>query len=146
MSLLVTGDDTVRRLNRDYRGVDEVTDVLSFSSSYSGRWEGDGEAPNDPNATPNNNDLPFILPPGQLPPLGEVIISYPQANRQALERGQPLDQEIALLIIHGVLHLAGQDHLDPQEEARMQAKERAALKLMLEKTDPHVANAHNRTA
>ena len=51
-----------------------------------------------------------MYPPGEAVPLGEVVIAYPQAQRQALERGLALDQELALLIVHGVLHLAGDDH------------------------------------
>ena len=67
------------------------------------------------------------MPPGELAPLGEVIVSYPQAQRQAEERGAPLEHELALLVVHGVLHLTGHDHLDPEETALMQSKERTAL-------------------
>ncbi|MFQ6030720.1 MAG: rRNA maturation RNase YbeY, partial [Dehalococcoidia bacterium] len=76
-----------------------------------------------------SDELPFVLPPGELPPLGEVVISYPQAQRQAprLGLGQPVDQEVALLIVHGILHLVGHDHLEQEDAARMQAKEQAAL-------------------
>ena len=128
VSLAVTCDETVRSLNRDYRGLDEVTDVLSFSPSHSGHWEGETQPPEaeyletvEP-STPN-----FVYPPGEATPLGEVVIAYPQAQRQALQRGVPLDQELALLIVHGVLHLAGHDHMEPLEQTEMQEKERAAL-------------------
>jgi probable rRNA maturation factor len=69
----------------------------------------------------------FVMPPGEPSPLGEVIISYPQAQRQAEERGAPLENELALLVIHGVLHLTGHDHLEPEETELMQSKERTAL-------------------
>ena len=121
MGLLITGDDTVRSLNSQFRGLDEVTDVLSFSASHQGHWEGEDDGPDDPGA------IQFVLPPGEPEPLGEVIVSYPQTQRQAEERGVGLELELAQLVIHGVLHLAGHDHLEPEETATMQAKEQAAL-------------------
>jgi probable rRNA maturation factor len=128
VGLVVTGDETVRQLNRDFRGLDEVTDVLSFSASHPGRWEGEAEVPEGRQGDSGDAVAPaFVLPPGQPPPLGEVIISYPQAQRQALERGEPADRELALLVVHGVLHLSGHDHEEPEESARMQSRERAAL-------------------
>ncbi|MCH8989155.1 MAG: rRNA maturation RNase YbeY [Chloroflexi bacterium] len=121
MSLLITDDDTVRNLNARFRGLDEVTDVLSFSADHPGHWEGEAEPPED------TGGFDFVMPPGEPAPLGEVIVSYPQAQRQAKERGAPLEHELALLVVHGVLHLTGHDHLDPEETALMQSKERTAL-------------------
>ena len=121
MSLLITDDDTIRSLNAQFRGLDEVTDVLSFSADYSGRWEGEAEPP------AATGGLDFVLPPGELSPLGEVIVSYPQAQRQAEQGRAPLEHELALLVVHGVLHLTGHDHLEPEESALMQSKERTAL-------------------
>ena len=57
---------------------------------------------------------------------------FPQARRQAAQKGWPIDREVALLIVHGVLHLAGYDHLDARTESDMQARERAALRLIPE--------------
>jgi probable rRNA maturation factor len=128
VGLVVTDDKTVQELNRQFRGLDEVTDVLSFSASHSGRWEGDPQESDE--ASPESVDseeLNFVLPPGEPSPLGEVIISFPQTIRQAQERNGPVEQELALLIIHGVLHLVGYDHMEPEDEAQMQAKERSAL-------------------
>ncbi len=102
LSVTVTDDETVRSLNREYAGEDAVTDVLSFSQR-------EGEE--------------FALPPGGVPPLGEVVIAYPQAFRQASERGRPTDAEVARLLIHGILHLLGYDHAEPQEGHRMRARE-----------------------
>ncbi len=121
MSLLITDDETVQRLNAQFRGLDEVTDVLSFSADHAGHWEGEAEPPDD------TDGFEFVMPPGEPAPLGEVIVSYPQAQRQAEERGAPLEHELALLVVHGVLHLTGHDHLDPEETALMQSKERIAL-------------------
>ncbi len=124
MSLLITDDETVHSLNAQFRGLDEVTDVLSFSAEHPGHWKGEVEPPSDSVET---GGFDFVMPPGELSPLGEVIVSYPQAQRQAEERGAPLEHELALLVVHGVLHLVGHDHLDPEETELMQAKERTAL-------------------
>jgi probable rRNA maturation factor len=126
VGLLIADDETVRELNRVYRGLDEVTDVLSFSATHAGNWEGD----TPPAGEPEMAEMPFpefILPPEELPPLGEVIVSYPQTLRQAEQRGEPVERELALLLVHGVLHLVGHDHLEPEETELMQARERAAL-------------------
>ncbi len=105
LGVLVTGDETVRRLNRDYAGEDEPTDVLSFSLQ-------EGEE--------------FAAPDSVLR-LGEVIISYPTAQRQAQEAGRPVRDELAHLLVHGILHLLGYDHAQPEEERRMRARERELL-------------------
>ena len=131
VSLALTDDATVRNLNREYRGLDEVTDVLSFSATHAGQWEGE-EAPSAGPAAFLGLDgvetLPgFVLPPDELPPLGEIIVSYPQTCRQAVAQGKPAEHELALLIAHGALHLVGHDHVEPEETAAMQALERRAL-------------------
>ncbi|MDH5781706.1 MAG: rRNA maturation RNase YbeY [Dehalococcoidia bacterium] len=110
MSLVFTDSDTVQRLNRDYRGVDELTDVLAFYML--------------PQKEANSS---FALPPDGVTRLGEVIISYPQAMEQAKEQGHSVDKELALLIIHGILHLLGYDHEKPEEEAKMRAREKELL-------------------
>lgn len=122
LSVTLTDDATVRALNLQYRGLDDTTDVLAFSPAHPGHWEGD-DAPPDDSATVHA----FVLPPDQAEPMGEVIVSVPQAQRQAQTAGHPLEQEIALLITHGVLHLAGYDHVETEETQVMQAKERQAL-------------------
>jgi len=121
MSLVITNDETVHKLNAQFRGLDEVTDVLSFSADHPGHWEGEDEPPE------SADGFEFVMPPDELSPLGEVIISYPQAERQAEEHGVPLAHELALLVVHGVLHLTGHDHVDPDGTTLMQSKERTAL-------------------
>ena len=143
MSLLITDDVTVQTLNHRFRGLNEVTDVLSFSTVYPGHWEGDDAGGLE---LPEGAELPggiglqcddaqnepvafdFVMPPGEPDPLGEVIVSYPQMQRQAEARGIPLERELALLIVHGVLHLIGHDHVESEEAAEMQSKEQAALR------------------
>ena len=128
VSLLVADDATVRELNREFRGLDEVTDVLSFSPSHAGRWEGEADVPEGRYLADWESEAePFVLPPDELPMFGDIIISHPQAQRQALARSKPISREIARLIVHGVVHLAGYDHLEPAEAVRMRARERAAL-------------------
>ncbi len=106
LGVLVTDDETVRRLNREYAGEDAPTDVLSFSLR-------EGEE--------------FASPPGEPAPLGEVIISWPTADRQAAERGAPIQDELAHVLVHGVLHLLGYDHAQPEEERRMRSREEQLL-------------------
>jgi len=122
IGLVIADDETLKRLNREYRGLDEVTDVLSFSTFYQGHWEGEGDPPPQP-----DDDVPFVLPPHSPKHLGEIIISYPQAVRQAAPGPSGLEKELALLVVHGVLHLLGLDHVEPSDEAHMQEKEREIL-------------------
>lgn len=86
--VLITGDERIRELNRDYRGKDRATDVLSFA---------DGDE----------------LPTGRRL-LGEIVISLDTARRQAEEAGHTEAQELSELVLHGVLHLLGYDHSSDQ--------------------------------
>jgi len=99
------------QLNRSYLGKDEPTDVLAFSA----REEIDAELP------------PFVQPPDGVLHLGEVIISYPQAVIQAKEHRHSVKREIAILIIHGVLHLLGYEHDKPELERQMKTREQEIL-------------------
>ncbi len=111
VSLVITGQEEIHRLNRDYLDEDRPTDVLSF-----------------PMLPPHAADDPgFVTPPDGLKHLGEVIVSYPQAAAQAEEHGHPVTREVAVLTIHGVLHLLGYDHAEPEEEKSMRAREAAIL-------------------
>ncbi len=121
MGLMISDDDTIRLLNKEYRGVDEVTDVLSFSTHHQGHWEGEGAGPE------TDADAPFIAPADEQQHLGEIIISYPQVERQAGHGASGFKAEVALLVAHGVLHLLGYDHAEPSEEAGMKAKEQEIL-------------------
>ncbi|MCZ6891731.1 MAG: rRNA maturation RNase YbeY [Chloroflexi bacterium] len=120
MSLVIADDETVQGLNRDYRGLDETTDVLAFSSQHSGHYEGDGPPPDV------ESHGPFITPEDD-GFVGEVVISHPQCLKQAKAQGRSPRDELALLIVHGVLHLLGYDHLEPYDEREMQALEKTCL-------------------
>ncbi len=106
LTVVVTGDGVVRQLNRRHRGLDTSTDVLAFP----GRAEG-----------------PFVDASGLAPYLGDVIISFPQAEAQAQQAGNTLSAELQLLVVHGVLHLLGYDDQTEREAARMWAVQRAIL-------------------
>ncbi|MFO7996077.1 MAG: rRNA maturation RNase YbeY [Dehalococcoidia bacterium] len=114
VSLVFTDSETVRQLNRDYRGVDVPTDVLAFSMLSQKRAD----------------DF-FALPPDGVTRLGEVIISYPQALEQAKEQGHSIKRELTLLVIHGILHLLDYDHEESGEEAEMRTRERELLQKCL---------------
>ena len=112
LSLLITDDATVRELNKKYRGKDKTTDVLSFALEADKR----GDA-----------STGFVMPPGDAVHLGEVIVSYPQAAKQAAERKRAVEDELALLVVHGVLHLLGYDHDRPTREREMRSLEQRVL-------------------
>ena len=121
LSLVIADDPTILRLNRDYRGLDEPTDVLAFASDHAGEYEGGGEPP------PSGASDEFITAPEEEGFAGEVIVSYPQCLRQAAEHSHSASQELALLITHGVLHLLGYDHATPEEEQAMNTRTQTAL-------------------
>ena len=127
VSLVIADDDTVRLLNSEYRGLDKTTDVLSFAFGNQGEYYGDGDAPSEWSA-----DEDFVLPPGESAGLGEVIVSYPQAVRQSEEAGHSVQQELAHLITHGILHLMGHDHMNDEDECEMSARERRVMERLAE--------------
>ncbi len=94
LSIVLTDNARLRRLNRDYLGIDAPTDVLSFPASESDPVTGS-------------------------PYLGDILISLPRARAQAKSAGHTLESEVQLLVVHGVLHLLGHDHAKPKEKAKM---------------------------
>lgn len=101
VTVVLTGDRDIRRLNREFRGKDRPTDVLSFDI-------GDGLAPGEP--------------------FGDVVISVETARRQARDYDAPLVNEMQRLIVHGVLHLCGYDHHEKSEASRMHGLTRRLLR------------------
>jgi probable rRNA maturation factor len=99
LSLSLVGDQAMRALNREYRGKDSATDVLSFSLE----------------AAPGRSAERL---------LGDVVISVDTARRQAREYGATLQRELYRLLIHGLLHLMGHDHIAPSERRVMRREER----------------------
>ena len=110
LGLVITSQERVQELNRLYRGKDKPTDVLAFATRE--------EIADSPS---------FVQPPDGVLHLGEVIISYPQAIIQAKEHQHSTKKEVAILIIHGVLHLLGFEHDEPEREFQMKAREAEIL-------------------
>ncbi|GAC1408538.1 MAG: rRNA maturation RNase YbeY [Candidatus Velthaea sp.] len=101
ISVSFVRDPAIRELNRTYRGADKPTDVLSFPLVEAGDAYAGAERL-----------------------LGDVVISVDTARRQAADYDAPLDREVQRLLIHGVLHLLGHDHVQSDERVRMEAEER----------------------
>lgn len=99
VTLVVTDEQGIRELNHDFLGQDEVTDVLAFATQEEGG--------------------PFVPAPGASNYLGDVIICYPRAAEQAREQSHSIEAELALLAVHGTLHLLGYDHATEQERQAM---------------------------
>lgn len=107
VSVLITTDAVIRNLNRQYRGQDRPTDVLSFSLRE--RRHSRDPLPPDPSL------------------LGDLVVSWPQVKRQARAQGQAASRELDWVLIHGLLHLLGYDHARPSQARRMRALELALL-------------------
>ena len=120
MGLVIARQGKVRQLNKAYLERDEPTDVLAFSMLE------------EENAARHQ---PFVTAPDGIAHLGEVIISYPQAVKQAGEHRHSVKREVATLIIHGVLHLLGYDHDTPEPKRLMSTREAAILNLTKEELD-----------
>jgi probable rRNA maturation factor len=102
LSIVLTDDARLHRLNREYLGIDAPTDVLSFPASES-----------DPETGASY--------------LGDILISIPRAREQAASAGHALESEVQLLVVHGVLHLLGYDHAEAGEKRKMWKAQRDIL-------------------
>jgi probable rRNA maturation factor len=113
LTIVVTSDGAVQQLNRDYRDVDAPTDVLSFAAQ---------EGENEPD---------LALPPELAAEidryLGDIIIAYPYTMQQAVHFESTPAAELRLVVVHGVLHLLGDDHDTPEAEAEMWARQASVL-------------------
>ena len=98
--VLITDAEEIQRLNASYRNIDRVTDVLTFPA-----WEGDA----------------ILCPPDGY--LGDIAICFERAEEQAQEYGHSLERELAFLAVHGALHLLGYDHMEPEDEKAMLARQ-----------------------
>lgn len=103
LSILVTDNQEIQSFNHQYRDVDAPTDVLSFPAGYTDPDTGE-----------------FYV--------GDIILSYPKAKTQAEDRGHTVEEELQVLVVHGVLHLLGYDHETPQEKKVMWQHQDTILK------------------
>lgn len=102
ITIVLTDDSQLHELNREFLGVDAPTDVLSFPASESDPETGAAY-------------------------LGDILISVPRAAQQAQAAGHPMEAEVQLLVVHGVLHLLGHDHAEAEEKTRMWAEQAKVL-------------------
>lgn len=95
VNIVIVDEEEIRRINREFRNIDKVTDVLSFPA-----WDG------------STYDLTDGF-------LGDIAICLKRAEEQAKEYGHSLERELAFLTVHGMLHIIGYDHISPEDEAVM---------------------------
>ncbi len=110
VDVTIVDDEEIHALNRDYRGMDKPTDVLSFALD-----EGEDEEPE-------------LIGAPEEHLYGDIIISAQTALRQAEEYGHGLEREMTYLAVHGMFHLLGYDHMTDEEKVEMRAKEEEALR------------------
>jgi len=131
ISLAIVGDGRMKRLNKIYRGRNRTTDVLSFSNLVnSSEIKKKGSAIKYlTEMYPKVKGEKFIEPPDGIKRLGEIVISHPRAKKQAKRIGHSLKKELAILLIHGILHLFGyEDEKGEKQRKEMEAMEKRILK------------------
>lgn len=111
ISIVLSSDAEVRDLNRDYRGKDAPTNVLSF-------------------ATLDDEDCEILLELDGPFPLGDAIMAFETVQREAADQGKPFGDHFAHLLVHGLLHLLGYDHIEEEDAQEMEALERQILAAM----------------
>ncbi|WP_226656838.1 rRNA maturation RNase YbeY [Pseudalkalibacillus hwajinpoensis] len=110
VSIMFVNNERITEINRDYRGKDQPTDVISFALD-------DEEEGDDP-----------ILFDEQIPHLlGEIVISVPKIEEQAADYGHSFERELGFLCVHGFLHLLGYDHMTEEDEKEMFGKQKVLL-------------------
>lgn len=111
ISVTLTDNDNIRRINKKYREVDKSTDVLSFPMFEKDELQ---------ELKKNNIEKEEII--------GDIIISIPTVKNQAEEYGHSLERELSYMVVHGFFHLMGYDHMEEKEKKDMRAKEEKVLK------------------
>ncbi|MBC7906852.1 MAG: rRNA maturation RNase YbeY [Rhodospirillaceae bacterium] len=117
ISVVLADDATVQALNREWRGKDKPTNVLSFASMD------DDDAPRPPGA-------PLLL--------GDIILAFETCRAEAIEQGKPLPEHLSHLVVHGVLHLLGYDHEEDEAEAEEMERLEAAILARFDIADPYL--------
>ena len=102
-TIMLTGDEQLHEMNLKYLDIDSPTDVLSFPADY-------------------------VDPDTNVQYLGDILISYERARAQAAAGGHAVEQELTLLVVHGMLHLLGYDHTEPKEKDKMWSAQARILK------------------
>jgi len=112
ISISLVNNKEIKELNRDYRNIDKDTDVLSFPMI---------------NFSEESEDYVMVGEEAIDPPLGDIVISLEKTKEQALEYGHSFERELVFLLIHGMLHLLGYDHLNIDDEEKMIDKQKKIL-------------------
>ena len=107
ISIIITNEEYIKRVNSEYRNIDEVTDVLSFPMFE----------PSEIDEAKKRKEA-----------LGDVIICIPRVENQAKEYGHSFEREFAYMLVHGFYHLMGYDHMNEEDKEKMRAKEENILR------------------
>ncbi|WP_026525692.1 rRNA maturation RNase YbeY [Butyrivibrio sp. MB2005] len=123
LSLLITDDEGIKEMNRDFRGIDAPTDVLSFPNiSY--------EQPGDFETALGEQEVDITDPDSGLIVLGDIVINENRVREQAAEFGHSEKREFAFLVAHSMLHLCGYDHMEEDEAKVMEEKQEKVLEAL----------------
>lgn len=117
VSVTFVDNEEIRKINRDYRNIDTPTDVLSFPMI-------DYKSNSKPNDVENMD-----LDSGEIV-LGDIVISLERAHEQSIDYGHSFQREIAFLMVHGMLHLLGYDHMEENDRKKMRAEEEKILSVL----------------
>lgn len=126
LAIVLTDDAAMRRLNRNWRGVDAPTNVLSFATKNPGNLHMRDRVSDELDKRLGKH-------------LGDIVLAYETVKREARRGGKPFDHHLAHLAVHGFLHLLGYDHASSAQARRMETIERAVLR-DLAVPDPYRAN------
>jgi probable rRNA maturation factor len=124
VSVTIVGGEEIRELNRDYRGIDRVTDVLSFPQFEADELE---EVLKEESENAPENDAEGETADFEPVLIGDVVICYDRAAEQAEEYGTGLTRELVYLFVHSIFHLFGYDHEEEEERKAMRGREEEVL-------------------
>ncbi len=119
LSISFVESEEIRRLNQEFRNIDKSTDVLSFPQQ---EWDEPLTLEHPFNKPKTKTPIPFML--------GDLVISLDDAQANAKDIGHELDRETGFLLVHGILHLCGHDHMEPEEEELMTDQQRKLMEKM----------------
>ena len=119
VNVLLTNNEEIHKINKEYRGIDRPTDVLSFPMV-------DYDKPANFDPLENASEDYFNFETGELV-LGDIIISVDKVYEQAESYGHSLERELGFLVAHSMLHLFGYDHMEEEEREQMEARQREIL-------------------
>ena len=119
VNVVITDNASIQEVNREFRGVDAPTDVLSFPAA-------EYEEPSDFSGLEEHTEDYFDPDSGELM-LGDMMISAQKVEEQARAYGHSLEREFAFLVVHSLLHLCGYDHMEEEERLRMEERQRVVM-------------------